>query len=180
MSKTESFILSGFGGQGLLFAGKVIAYAGLHEGREVSWLPSYGPEMRGGTANCTVILSDEPIGSPMVGRPDYLMALNLPSFERFEGLVAPGGVMVVDSALVAEKSARSDIAACYIPATRLANEAGLRGGANMVALGRLLRATGFMSMESLIEGLKKSVPPRKAELLPHNIRALELGYGYEE
>lgn len=180
MSKTQSFILSGFGGQGLLFAGKVIAYAGLHDGREVSWLPSYGPEMRGGTANCTVVLSDEPIGSPMVGRPDLLMALNLPSFDRFENLVVPGGIAVVDSSLVERRSERTDITVHYIPATRLANEEGLRGGANMIALGKLLRETGFVSMETLLEGLKKSMPPRKEKLYPYNVRAIELGYGYQE
>ncbi len=180
MSKTQSFILSGFGGQGLLFAGKVIAYAGLHDGREVSWLPSYGPEMRGGTANCTVVLSDEPIGSPMVGRPDLLMALNLPSFDRFERLVVPGGVAVVDSSLVERRSERTDIAVYYIPATKLANERGLHGGANMIALGKLLRETGFVSMETLLEGLKKSMPARKEHLYPYNVQAIELGYHYGE
>ena len=134
--------------------------------------------MRGGTANCTVVISDEPIGSPMVGQPDVLMALNLPSFQKFEKAVVPGGVMVVDSSLVAEKTARTDVSAYYIPATKLANESGLKGGANMIALGKLLREVGFVGKESLIEGLKKSVPARKADLLPYNIKALELGYEY--
>lgn len=176
MSRTYQFLLAGFGGQGVLFAGKVIAYSGMLDGRQVSWLPSYGPEMRGGTANCSVILSDEPIGSPLIQRPDILMALNLPSFEKFEQAVLPGGTLVADSSLIQKRTARSDISAFYLPATQLAQDHELRGLANIIALGKLAKETGFAGMESLCAALEKCVPPRKADMLEKNRRALEIGF----
>jgi 2-oxoglutarate ferredoxin oxidoreductase subunit gamma len=172
-------LLAGFGGQGILFMGKVMAYAGLVEGREVSWLPSYGPEMRGGTANCSVTVSDEPIGSPLIINPEIFVAMNLPSYERFIANVTPGGTVIIDSTLIEEKVDRQDVNAFYIPATGLASEKGLVGLANMIILGKLLKETKFANYESVMAGLKKSVPARKTELVEANIRAIELGMNYE-
>ncbi|NLL94515.1 MAG: 2-oxoacid:ferredoxin oxidoreductase subunit gamma, partial [Thermoplasmatales archaeon] len=148
MAKTD-ILLAGFGGQGVLFAGKVIAYAGLMEGKEISWLPSYGPEMRGGTANCSVCISDRPIGSPLVVNPDVLVAMNLPSLEKFEKDVVPGGLIIVDSSLIDKKVARDDVRVVYLPASKLAEENGLRGAANMVIVGRLFKEIGFCGYGNL-------------------------------
>lgn len=175
--KDLNILLAGFGGQGVLFAGKVMAYAGLMEGREVSWLPSYGPEMRGGTANCSVCISDRPIGSPLVAAPDVLVAMNLPSLEKFEDSVVPGGVIIVDSSLVDRKVGRKDVTTIYIPASELAAENELKGSANMVLLGRMFKETGFCTEENLFKGVKKSVPARKADLYDSNIKALQIGMG---
>lgn len=175
MALTHSILLAGFGGQGILFTGKVIAYAGLVEGREVSWLPSYGPEMRGGTANCSVTISDEPIGSPLIINPSTLIAMNLPSLDKFINNVIPGGIVVVDSTLINKKVERTDIKTFYVPATGLADEKGLRGLANMIILGKLLKETKFAEYDSVIAGLRKSVPPRKAELIDSNIKAIGIG-----
>ncbi len=129
---THEILLAGFGGQGILFAGKFLAYDGLLEDREVSWLPSYGPEMRGGTCNCSVILSDTKIGSPIVSDPNVLVALNLPSLDKFESTAVPGAKIFVDSSLIDRKVERSDVEAYYIPATKLASDEGLTGLANMI------------------------------------------------
>ena len=122
MSRDFNMVLAGFGGQGILFAGKVIAYGGLNDGKEISWLPSYGPEMRGGTANCSVCISDKTIGSPLVLTPDVLIALNLPSFEKFIDTVKPGGTVIIDSFLINKKVEREDVNVFYVPATKLAEE----------------------------------------------------------
>ena len=121
MSTTRNILLAGFGGQGILFAGKVIAYAGLMDSKEISWLPSYGPEMRGGTANCSVCISDEAIGSPLVTNPDIFVAMNLPSFDKFINDVQPGGIVLIDSSLIDKKVERTDVTAFYVPATKLAD-----------------------------------------------------------
>lgn len=175
MAFTHSILLAGFGGQGILFAGKVIAYAGLVDGREVSWLPSYGPEMRGGTANCSVTISDEPIGSPLIINPSILIAMNLPSLDKFINNVIPGGIVIVDSTLINKKVERADVKTFYVPATGLADEKGLRGLANMIILGKLLKETKFADYDSVIAGLRKSVPPRKAQLIDSNIKAIGIG-----
>jgi len=175
MAFTHSILLAGFGGQGILFAGKVIAYAGLVDGREVSWLPSYGPEMRGGTANCSVTISDEPIGSPLIVNPSILIAMNLPSLDKFINNVIPGGIVIVDSTLINKKVERTDVKTFYVPATGLADEKGLRGLANMIILGKLLKETKFADYDSVIAGLRKSVPPRKAQLIDSNIKAIGIG-----
>ena len=175
MAKDMKTVLAGFGGQGVLFTGKVIAYAGLIEDKEVSWLPSYGPEMRGGTANCSVTLADEPIGSPLVIEPDYLVAMNQPSFDRFIGEMAPGGVAVVDSSMVTVGDLRDDVTVHAVPATALAEAGGLKGFANMVLLGKLLRVTEFCSAASLDAALQKCIPARKAAMLDQNRAAVELG-----
>lgn len=173
--KTINTILAGFGGQGILFSGKVMAYAGLMDEKEISWLPSYGPEMRGGTANCSVCISDEPIGSPLVVNPTVLAVLNTPSFDKFVNTVVPEGVMVIDSTLIDKKCERDDIKAFYVPATGLAEEKGLKGLANMIILGKILKETQFATMESVKKALEKCVPAKKAHLIPSNLEAIELG-----
>jgi len=170
-----NLLLAGFGGQGILFTGKVAAYAGMLDGKEVSWLPSYGPEMRGGTANCSVCVSDSPIGSPLVTAPDVLIAMNLPSLEKFESTVVPGGLIILDSSIVEQKVKRKDVKAVYLPATRLASDNGLKGMANMVMAGRLFKEAKFCSEDAFMEGIKKSVPARKQELLDNNIKAVRIG-----
>ncbi|MCL2030953.1 MAG: 2-oxoacid:acceptor oxidoreductase family protein [Oscillospiraceae bacterium] len=172
-----ALIIAGFGGQGVLFTGKVIAYSGLLDGREVSWLPSYGPEMRGGTANCGVCLSDRPIGSPLVTRPDVLVAMNTPSYEKFIGAVKPGGTVIYDATLVAPVTARDDVRVFGVPAVRLSDEESLEGISNLILLGKTLAETGFSTRETVEQAIRKSVPARKGHLIEHNIRAVKLGMG---
>lgn len=179
MSTYHSILLAGFGGQGILFSGKVIAYSGLLSGLEVSWLPSYGPEMRGGTANCSITLSDEPIGSPLVTTPNIFVAMNFPSYERYIDSVVPGGIAVIDSTLVNAKTDRKDIHAFYIPATGIASENGLQGLANMIILGKLVKETAFAPIDTVKTALGKSVPPKKAALLEPNLKAIDIGYDFK-
>lgn len=180
MSREIQALLAGFGGQGILFTGKIMATAGLIEDRYLSWLPSYGPEMRGGTANCSVCLSDDPIGSPLVLTPNVLMAMNQPSYDKFIDTVAPGGIVVVDSVLVPNIKMRDDVTICPIPATRLADERGFKSLANVILVGKILRETQFCSEETIRQAIEKCVPPRKAHLLPLNLAALEIGMNYAE
>lgn len=168
-------VLAGFGGQGILFAGKVLAYAGLVDGKEVSWLPSYGPEMRGGTANCSVCVSDEPIGSPLILDPAVLLAMNTPSFEKFIDTVKPGGKVFVDSSMVDVKTDRTDIDVYYVPATQLASDNSMNGMANIILLGKLLKETGMFDLNQIKAGLEKTIPPRKANLLDANLNAIKIG-----
>lgn len=172
-------VIAGFGGQGLLFSGKVLAYAGLLEGRELSWLPSYGPEMRGGTANCNVILSDTPVGSPIVQHPNVLMVMNNPSLDKYEDAVAPGGKIFVDSTLISRKVWRTDVETYYIPATGLAGEMGVPALANMLLLGALIEKTGCVSFASVEPALHKVIPARKAELFDVNRKAVQAGRDYQ-
>ena len=169
------FVLSGFGGQGLLFGGQVIAYAGLVEDRYLSWLPSYGPEMRGGTANCSVTLSDEPIGSPLVTDPTAVIAMNQPSVDKFGPTIVPGGVIVIDSALTNTAPEREDIKIFMIPATEIAEKAGFKVLANMVCLGKLWKETGFCDEASLEPALRHAVPAKHADMIDKNLEALHLG-----
>lgn len=175
---TNEIILAGFGGQGLLFGGKVLAYCGLIDNKEVSWLPSYGPEMRGGTANCSVCISDEPIGSPLVLKPDLLIAMNLPSYEKFIDEVKTGGKAFIDSTMVEEKSDRSDIECFYIPATQLASENDMNGMANIMLLGKLIESSQLFSKDTVRKAIEKSVPPKKAHLIDVNMKAIEIGANY--
>jgi 2-oxoglutarate ferredoxin oxidoreductase subunit gamma len=176
MSKPPlNMLLAGFGGQGILFAGKLIAYAGLIEGRELSWLPSYGPEMRGGTANCSVCLSDEPIGSPLVLEPDVLVAMNQPSLDKFIGDVVPGGRVILDSTMISRLPERDDVSVYPVPATQLAEENGLKGLASVILVGKLLREIGFCDPMALDAAIAKSVPPKKQHLLGPNRKAFEIG-----
>ncbi len=177
---TTQILIAGFGGQGILFSGKFLAYEGLLEDKEVSWLPSYGPEMRGGTASCSIIISDTKIGSPIVNDPDVLIAMNLPSLDKYEGTTVSGGKIFVDSSLVARKVEKADVEAYYIPATSLASENGLTGLANMIMLGYMIKKTGVIPYDSFDRALAKVVPARKQEMLGANKKALELGYNYAE
>ncbi|MCF2651256.1 2-oxoacid:acceptor oxidoreductase family protein [Anaeromassilibacillus senegalensis] len=173
--KDLNMVFAGFGGQGVLFAGKVVAYAGLIEGRELSWLPSYGPEMRGGTANCSICLSDEPIGSPLVTNPNVLIAMNRPSLDKFVNDVEPGGVILLDSSLIDVKVERDDVTTYYVPASTLAEENGLKGLANIILVGKLFKEVGFCSAETLDKALQKCIPARKAAMLDFNRKAIEIG-----
>ena len=177
---TTNMLIAGFGGQGILFTGKFLAYEGLLEGREVSWLPSYGPEMRGGTANCSVILSDTPVGSPIVSNPDTLLVMNLPSLDKYEDATQAGGKIFVDSALIGRKVQRTDVEAYYIPATKLASDEGLTGLANMILLGFVIKHTNVIPFENIERALNKVVPASKQHLFDANKKALELGYNYAE
>lgn len=178
MSNTCNILFAGFGGQGILFAGKFVAYKGLLENKQVSWLPSYGPEMRGGTANCSVIVSDEPIGSPIVGKPDVLVAMNLPSLDKYENEVVPGGKIFVDSTLISRKVERTDVDVFYIPATAIANEQGISTLANMIITGKLLKEVPMLGFDGIDAPLSKVVSARRANLLEVNKTALKLGYDY--
>ncbi len=173
--KTTQILIAGFGGQGILFAGKFLAYKGLLEDKQVSWLPSYGPEMRGGTANCNVILSETPVGSPIVTAPDVLIAMNLPSLQKYVDTVVPGGQIYVDSALVDARVARTDVQVFYIPATQMAKDANIPTLANMIIVGHLLENHPELSFDGVQEVVEKLVPPKKAALLALNMQALELG-----
>ena len=177
---TKQILLAGFGGQGILFSGKFLAYEGLIEGKELSWLPSYGPEMRGGTANCSVILSDEPVGSPIVTDPDILIAMNLPSLDKYEDATVEGGQIFVDSSLIERKIQRKDVEAYYIPATKMASDNNLTGLANMIMIGYMIRKSGIIPYENVEKTMAKVVPPKKQNLLELNIKAVELGYNYQE
>lgn len=172
--------LAGFGGQGILFAGKVLAYCGMLADREVSWLPCYGPEMRGGTCNCSVCLSDEPIGSPVVSEPDVLIVMNEPSFVKFIDSVKPSGFAFIDSTLVDSDTDRTDIKAFRVPATKLADDNDLKGGANIILIGKLIKETGIISMDDIEAAIRKIVPPKKAQLIENNLKAIRIGYDYTE
>ena len=176
---TTQILIAGFGGQGVLFAGKFLAYKGLIADKQVSWLPSYGPEMRGGTANCSVIISDEPVGSPIVGTPDVLVAMNLPSLKKYENDVVSGGIIIVDSALIAEKVTRDDVTTYYVPATKMANDEGFSTLANMILMGKLMKACEEIGFDGVETAVSKVVPPRKANLIDVNIKAIKAGYDYE-
>lgn len=173
--KDLNVILAGFGGQGILFLGKAIAYAGMLQGREVTWLPSYGPEMRGGTADCSVRISDEGIDSPVILAPDAQVVMNLPSFEKYIPMAAPGSMALVESSLIDKKVEREDITVYYVPATALAEENGLSGLANIIMLGKLMTVTDFCTQEEMQTTIEKIVPPRKAHLVEKNMLAIRLG-----
>lgn len=179
MSKTYNLVFAGFGGQGVLFSAKLLAYAGMIQGKEVSWLPSYGPEMRGGTANTSVVISDEPVSWPQVLNPDLLVALNQPSFDKFIDSVVPGGTVIADSSLIQVQTKRKDITIVGVPATSMAQHNDMSGLANMIALGALLKASGVMDMDTMKAAIEKNVPAKKAHLLGKNMQALELGYNYQ-
>ena len=177
--KTTQILIAGFGGQGILFAGKFLAYKGLLEEKQVSWLPSYGPEMRGGTANCNVILSETPVGSPIVTAPDVLIAMNLPSLEKYVDTVVPGGQIYLDSSLIHYEVKRTDVQVFPIPATALAKENGIDSLANMIILGSLLENQPELSFDGVEAVVSSLVPPKKAELIELNMKALNLGKNYK-
>lgn len=175
---THELIFAGFGGQGILFAGKLLAYAAMINESHVSWLPSYGPEMRGGTANCHVIVSDEPVSSPMITVPTILAAMNKPSFEKFEKSVKPGGIIVMDSTLIDATPSRTDISYFNIPATKIAMDLNSDKLANMVMTGKILKESGMLDMDIVLKALEKIVPPSKKELIETNTKVLMAGYEF--
>ena len=176
---TNEYLIAGFGGQGLLFAGKFLVNKGMMEGKEVSWLPSYGPEMRGGTANCSVIISDDPVGSPIVSKPNVLMVMNLPSLDKYENDVKAGGKIFVDSSLIGRKVERTDVDTYYVPATQMASDAGLTGLANMILAGKILKELGeFEDEEAVAASLKKVVSVKHPEMYEKNLTALKMGRDY--
>lgn len=172
---TTEILLAGFGGQGILFAGKILAYCGLMDSKELSWLPSYGPEMRGGTCNCSVSISDQPIGSPLVTAPDVLIAMNQPSYDKFIDSVKPGGKVFIDSTLIDSECTRTDIECYYIPSSQLADDNELKGGSNIILLGKFIKETGLFSLDTMKKAIEKVVPPSKAHLIANNFKAIELG-----
>jgi 2-oxoglutarate ferredoxin oxidoreductase subunit gamma len=171
----QEIIISGFGGQGTLFAGQLLAYAAMDSGYHVTWIPSYGPEMRGGKARCTVVVSDEAIGSPLVRRPGAAVVLNIPSMEAFEPAVKSSGVLVVNSSLVPQKSERTDLDVFYVPASDMATEMGNVRIANVICLGALVQATGVVSFEAIEQALDDHLPERHRKLLGLNKEALRKG-----
>ena len=171
-----SILISGFGGQGALFAGQLLAYAGMDAGRFVSWIPSYGPEMRGGTAHCTVIIGDEEIGAPIVARPDVAVVLNLPSYDKYEPLVKPGGLLIVNNSLVASESSRSDMDIVYVPANAIAEEWGTPKMLNMAAVGALLAGRPVLPLEVVAAALAAHLPANKQHLIEANLQVLRHGY----
>ena len=175
---TNEYLIAGFGGQGLLFAGKFLVNKGMMEGKEVSWLPSYGPEMRGGTANCSVIISDTPVGSPIITDPDVLVAMNLPSLQKFVDSVVPGGKILVDSTLIDAQVERTDVEVYYIPATQMAKDAGFATLANMVLMGKVLKEIDAVSYDGNKETLESFIPAKKAGLIDLNCKALQMGYDF--
>lgn len=178
--KNWEVVVAGFGGQGILSAGRLIAASGLLEGREVSWLPSYGPEMRGGTANCHVIVSDEPIGSPVLNECDCLIALNGPSLEKFEAMVRPGGWIVLDRSLVPEEPTRTDVRVVAVQASDIASDMGNMTFAGVVLLGVLSAATGCFRRDSFEKALFEVLPKSKHSLVPEEMKAFDLGTSFLE
>ena len=171
-----SIIIAGFGGQGVLFAGQLLAYAGMDSGKHVTWIPSYGPEMRGGTAHCTVIIGDEPIGAPIVAAPEVVIALNQPSFEKYEPLVQSGGTLVVNSSLVTGRSHRDDVDVVYVPASTIAEAHGSLKMLNMAAIGALLARHLFLPVTAVEDALVDHLPKRKHHLLEANLQVLHGGF----
>ena len=168
-------IFAGFGGQGVLLIGQLIAYAGMYEGRNVSWLPSYGPEMRGGTANCSVVVSDDPIASPVLSMADCVIAINTPSLEKFEANVNPGGKLFINSSIIEKKATRTDIDVYYVPCNEIADQLGNPKVLNMAMLGAFLEATNVVKVDSVLDALLYKLGEKKAKLIPLNRQAIEMG-----
>jgi 2-oxoglutarate ferredoxin oxidoreductase subunit gamma len=176
MTQEYSIVVSGFGGQGTLFAGQVLAYASMDNGYEVTWIPSYGPEMRGGTAHCTVIISDSEIGSPVTRNPYAVVALNLPSVDKYENEIQEGGILIANQSLMNRELERTDIRGVLIPVSEIAEELGNKQMANMVAVGALLAHLPVLSVEAVEKALEDHLPPRKKQWIPANSAAIRRGY----
>lgn len=174
-SEEKRLIVAGFGGQGVLLIGQLIAYAGMMDGKQVSWMPSYGPEMRGGAANCAVVISDEPVGSPKVEEADVVIAMNRPAMELFEKSLAPGGALLYNSSLIDIEPSRSDIRAVAVPCSEIANQVGSLRASNMVMLGAYAGLTGDFSVEQLMDTLRYKLGPSKERFMPTNQQAIEAG-----
>ncbi len=175
-----SIVIAGFGGQGVLFAGQLLAYAALGAGKQVTWIPSYGPEMRGGTAHCTVVIGDEPIGAPLVRNPDVAITLNLPSTDKYEPLVKPGGLLVVNRSLVQRPIQRQDITVLAVPADDMATELGNRRLANVILLGAMLAVRPILEPAAIEQALAEHLPERHAHLLELNKQALQAGMAFAQ
>jgi 2-oxoglutarate ferredoxin oxidoreductase subunit gamma len=171
-------IIAGFGGQGVLFAGQLLAYAAMDEGLEVTWIPSYGPEMRGGTANCTVIISDQEIGSPMVRNPQALIAMNRPSLDKYEQSIRPDGLLVANGSLIDRPVQRNDIKTAIIPANEIAAKIGDKRLTNMVMIGCLLANLPVISLETIIKAMQDHISSRRKDMIPANIEAIQQGAGF--
>lgn len=176
----EEVIMAGFGGQGVLFLGKIVAEVGMAAGRNVSWLPSYGPEMRGGTANCSVVVSEMPIASPIVNEPDMLIAMNRPSVTKFLPKVKKGGVMIYNSSLIPAEKYRDDVKTVAVPASKIAGDLGSERVANVVMAGAFLRACPVMSLEQALKQIERMTPAKKKEMLALNKTAFSKGYEYQQ
>jgi len=172
----KEILIAGFGGQGVLFGGQVLTYAAMDAGKEVTWIPSYGPEMRGGTANCTVVIADDEIGSPLVKNPPLAIALNLPSFDKYEELLAPGGTLIVNKSMVDREAKREDIHVIFVPCNEIAEEIGDKRLLNMVAMGALLSVLPEVSLKDIEKALESHLPARHKHLLPKNYEALKRGF----
>ena len=170
----QELVIAGFGGQGVMLMGQLLSYAGMYEGKNVSWIPSYGPEMRGGTANCSVVISSDEIGSPLVNDPSTLIAMNRPSLDKFEATVKPGGLIIYNSSLIDRKPTRTDVTVIAVPANELAQELGNNRVANMIVLGTYVKATGCVSPDTIIDVFRKKMAS-KAALLPINQAAISKG-----
>ena len=171
----QELIIAGFGGQGILSMGKILAYAGLHEGKNVSWLPSYGPEMRGGTANCNVIISEEEVASPIVSNATALIVMNQPSLEKFEDSLVPGGLVILDSSLVPVAPERKDLKVFSIPATTKAYEMGNATFAGIILLGKFIGETKVTSRDNFENALRSILPERKHSMIPDEMKAFDWG-----
>ena len=174
----KSIIISGFGGQGTLFAGQVLAYAALDAGKHVTWIPSYGPEMRGGTARCTVTISDEEIGSPLTRNPSAVIAMNLPSLDRYEPLMQPGGLVLANASLINREMDRTDVRGIYIPAARMAEAIGNPRLTNMIMVGALLASENILPLDVVKNSLKEHLPARHQKTLPLNFEAMDQGAAF--
>ena len=175
----EQCIFAGFGGQGMLLIGKFLAEAGMETGKHVSWLPSYGPEMRGGTANCSVVVSDKPVASPLIAQADTILAMNKPSLLKFEGDVKPGGLLLINSSIIDIKTSRTDVDAVYVPCNEIAEQVGNLKGPNVVFLGAFIaKKPEVISKEAIIEAMRVELGAKKAKFLEGNIKALEAGMAY--
>jgi 2-oxoglutarate ferredoxin oxidoreductase subunit gamma len=172
----ESVIMSGFGGQGILLMGQLLCYAGMHEGKKVTWMPSYGPEMRGGTANCTIMVSEDRVGSPVTHHPSSLVAMNKASLDRFEEDLQVGGFLLINSSLIDREPQRKDLQVIKVPANKIAEEAGTLQVTNMAALGAYVGAKNVVSLDSVIQALRRMIPAHRKELLSINETALRKGW----
>src|SRR6056297_953442 len=175
----EEIIMAGFGGQGIMFMGKLLSYAGMKEDKEVSWMPSYGPEMRGGTANCTVIVSDKKIPSPMSSKPDTIIVMNLPSLDKFLSQVKSGGTIFMNSSLIEKEVERDDVKVIKVPANKIANELGNSRVANMVMLGSYLEEKDIVKPATVKKSLEDVLSARNQDLIDMNVKALDRGKEYK-
>ncbi len=171
----KEMIFAGFGGQGVMLMGQILAYAGMLEGQQVSWFPAYGPEMRGGTANCSIIIGDEPVGTPIVTEPSVVVAMNLPSLDKFEPMLPVGGTLLINSSLIDRKPHRTDVKTHYVPCNDIAQELGNLKVANMVMVGAIIAASGVVNIDSVITVLAKKIFKNKPKVMPINEQAIRRG-----